>query len=178
MCSRPTFGFPVRGHRRRAEWRRKSLPAKPYQRTPASRYEVCSQFGPRGRDTSSVRLPKQPSLSHLGCETHQTWYASRHRGAAPHSVGRPLSAPGSSPHSQSSWQRGSLGDIWRGQARIAQQVQKNESGANRIGASRLQQISHILQVPVAFFFEGAPNASAPHGSHGSALSTSSYSTKV
>jgi len=27
----------------------------------------------------------------------------------------------------------------------------------------LQQISHILQVPVTFFFEGAPNASAPHG---------------
>src|SRR5256884_9346103 len=51
-----------------------------------------------------------------------------------------------------------------------QQVQKNERGTNRIGASRLQQISHILQVPVAFFFEGAPNASAPHGSHGSALS--------
>jgi transcriptional regulator with XRE-family HTH domain len=51
-----------------------------------------------------------------------------------------------------------------------QQVQKNESGTNRIGASRLHQISHILQVPVAFFFEGAPNASAPHGSHGSALS--------
>jgi transcriptional regulator with XRE-family HTH domain len=51
-----------------------------------------------------------------------------------------------------------------------QQVQKNESGTNRIGASRLHQISHILQVPVAFFFDGAPNASAPHGSHGSALS--------
>ena len=34
-----------------------------------------------------------------------------------------------------------------------QQVQKYERGANRIGASRLQQISHILQVPVAFFFE-------------------------
>jgi len=31
-----------------------------------------------------------------------------------------------------------------------QQVQKYEKGANRIGASRLQQISHILQVPVAF----------------------------
>jgi transcriptional regulator with XRE-family HTH domain len=44
-----------------------------------------------------------------------------------------------------------------------QQVQK-------YGASRLQEISHILQVPVAFFFEGAPNASASHGSHGSALS--------
>ena len=31
-----------------------------------------------------------------------------------------------------------------------QQVQKYEKGANRIGASRLQQISDILQVPVAF----------------------------
>jgi transcriptional regulator with XRE-family HTH domain len=40
-----------------------------------------------------------------------------------------------------------------------QQVQKYEKGTNRIGASRLQQISHILQVPVAFFFEGAPNLS-------------------
>jgi transcriptional regulator with XRE-family HTH domain len=37
-----------------------------------------------------------------------------------------------------------------------QQVQKYEKGTNRIGASRLQQISRILQVPVAFFFEGAP----------------------
>jgi transcriptional regulator with XRE-family HTH domain len=49
-----------------------------------------------------------------------------------------------------------------------QQVQKYEKGANRIGASRLQQISDVLQVPVAFFFEGALNASARHG--GSALS--------
>ena len=39
-----------------------------------------------------------------------------------------------------------------------QQVQKYEKGANRIGASRLQQIAQILQVPVSFFFEGAPNA--------------------
>jgi transcriptional regulator with XRE-family HTH domain len=37
-----------------------------------------------------------------------------------------------------------------------QQVQKYEKGTNRIGASRLQQISHILQVPVSFFFDGAP----------------------
>jgi transcriptional regulator with XRE-family HTH domain len=51
-----------------------------------------------------------------------------------------------------------------------QQVQKYEKGTNRIGASRLQEISRILQVPVAFFFEGAPNASAPRGFHGSALS--------
>jgi transcriptional regulator with XRE-family HTH domain len=51
-----------------------------------------------------------------------------------------------------------------------QQVQKYERGANRIGASRLQQMSHILQVPVEFFFEGAPNASAPHGSNESTVS--------
>jgi transcriptional regulator with XRE-family HTH domain len=42
-----------------------------------------------------------------------------------------------------------------------QQVQKYEKGTNRIGASRLQQISHILQVPVAFFFEGAPTSHPP-----------------
>jgi len=39
-----------------------------------------------------------------------------------------------------------------------QQVGKYEKGTNRIGASRLQQIAHILQVPVSFFFEGAPLA--------------------
>ena len=50
-----------------------------------------------------------------------------------------------------------------------QQVQKNESGTNRIGAGRLQQISHILQVPVAFFFEGGAKESAPRV-HGSTLS--------
>lgn len=37
-----------------------------------------------------------------------------------------------------------------------QQVQKYEKGTNRIGASRLQQISKILEAPPAFFFEGAP----------------------
>lgn len=42
-----------------------------------------------------------------------------------------------------------------------QQVQKYEKGTNRIGASRLQQISQILQVPVAFFFEGAPDVPSP-----------------
>ncbi len=48
-----------------------------------------------------------------------------------------------------------------------QQVQKYEKGTNRIGASRLQQISHILQVPVAFFFEGAPSlqGQTPDGMH-------------
>lgn len=37
-----------------------------------------------------------------------------------------------------------------------QQVQKYEKGTNRIGASRLQQISKILGMPVEFFFEGSP----------------------
>jgi transcriptional regulator with XRE-family HTH domain len=47
-----------------------------------------------------------------------------------------------------------------------QQVQKYEKGTNRIGASRLQQISHILQVPVAFFFEGAPDLPNGNGDQG------------
>jgi transcriptional regulator with XRE-family HTH domain len=34
-----------------------------------------------------------------------------------------------------------------------QQVQKYEKGTNRISASRQQQISHALQVPISFFFE-------------------------
>ena len=38
-----------------------------------------------------------------------------------------------------------------------QAVQKYETGENRIGASRLQQISNILQVSPGYFFEGAPD---------------------
>jgi transcriptional regulator with XRE-family HTH domain len=38
-----------------------------------------------------------------------------------------------------------------------QQVQKYEKGTNRVSASRLQHPSHILQVPVPFFFDGAPH---------------------
>jgi transcriptional regulator with XRE-family HTH domain len=37
-----------------------------------------------------------------------------------------------------------------------QQVQKYEKGTNRIGASRLQHLSRILQVAVVYFFEGTP----------------------
>ncbi len=35
-----------------------------------------------------------------------------------------------------------------------QQLQKNEAGVNRIGASRLWQLSQVLDVPVSYFFEG------------------------
>jgi transcriptional regulator with XRE-family HTH domain len=37
-----------------------------------------------------------------------------------------------------------------------QQIQKYEKGTNRVGASRLQEIGKALEVPAAFFFEGAP----------------------
>lgn len=37
-----------------------------------------------------------------------------------------------------------------------QQIQKYEKGTNRVGASRLQAISSILDVSVSFFFEDAP----------------------
>jgi transcriptional regulator with XRE-family HTH domain len=51
-----------------------------------------------------------------------------------------------------------------------QQVQKYEKGTNRMGASRLQQISHILQIPVPFFFEGAPQL--PGQSNGNGVASS------
>jgi transcriptional regulator with XRE-family HTH domain len=38
-----------------------------------------------------------------------------------------------------------------------QQVQKYEKGTNRVGASRLQAIATILEVPVSFFFDDAPS---------------------
>ena len=37
-----------------------------------------------------------------------------------------------------------------------QQVQKYEKGANRIGVSRLQAISQILEVPIGYFFPAEP----------------------
>src|SRR3984957_7022002 len=37
-----------------------------------------------------------------------------------------------------------------------QQIQKYEKGLNRVGASRLQQISDALGVSPFYFFEGAP----------------------
>ncbi len=37
-----------------------------------------------------------------------------------------------------------------------QQIQKYERGANRIGASRLYQLTRILDVPISFFFDDMP----------------------
>jgi len=46
-----------------------------------------------------------------------------------------------------------------------QQIQKYEKGTNRISASRLQQMSDFLQVPVPFFFDGAPHAASGSTGH-------------
>lgn len=51
-----------------------------------------------------------------------------------------------------------------------QQVQKYERGANRVSASRLQQLSRILEVPITFFFEGAPNPPGSSSASGKAPS--------
>ena len=45
-----------------------------------------------------------------------------------------------------------------------QQVQKYERGANRVGASRLFDLSRVLDVPIAFFFDDLPDHLA--GLHG------------
>lgn len=42
-----------------------------------------------------------------------------------------------------------------------QQVQKYERGANRIGASRLLEIAHVLDVPVGFFYDDVDPVQAP-----------------
>jgi transcriptional regulator with XRE-family HTH domain len=41
-----------------------------------------------------------------------------------------------------------------------QQIQKYETGMNRVSASRLWDIAHALGVSVSFFFEGLDEASA------------------
>ena len=53
-----------------------------------------------------------------------------------------------------------------------QQVQKYENGSNRIGASRLYQVSQILGVPVSYFFDemdqltAVANENAPSAASG------------
>lgn len=50
-----------------------------------------------------------------------------------------------------------------------QQVQKYERGTNRVGASRLFDLSRILDVPIGFFFEELPDQQAPGGGGAPAL---------
>ena len=46
-----------------------------------------------------------------------------------------------------------------------QQVQKYERGANRIGSSRLFDLSRVLDVPVSFFFDDMPAEIADSSAH-------------
>ncbi len=47
-----------------------------------------------------------------------------------------------------------------------QQVQKYERGVNRVGASRLFDLSRVLDVPISFFFDDLPESLAStYGSH-------------
>lgn len=59
-----------------------------------------------------------------------------------------------------------------------QQVQKYERGANRIGSSRLFDLSRVLDVPVSFFFDDMPaeiaEGSSNHETGLSGASTESY----
>jgi transcriptional regulator with XRE-family HTH domain len=52
----------------------------------------------------------------------------------------------------------SQGKLGEALAVTFQQVQKYEKGANRIGASRLQQLARVLEVPPSYFFDGAPSS--------------------
>ncbi|SIQ70188.1 transcriptional regulator [Rhizobium sp. RU20A] len=55
-----------------------------------------------------------------------------------------------------------------------QQIQKYEKGTNRVGASRLQNISGILNVPVSFFFEDAPGEAGAAQPGMSEVASSNY----
>jgi transcriptional regulator with XRE-family HTH domain len=48
-----------------------------------------------------------------------------------------------------------------------QQIQKYEKGTNRIGASRIQQICNVLEIPPSFVFEGAPGSTSHEGASAS-----------
>ena len=46
-----------------------------------------------------------------------------------------------------------------------QQVQKYERGVNRVGASRLYDLSRVLDVPISFFFDDMPDGSGQGNGH-------------
>jgi len=53
-----------------------------------------------------------------------------------------------------------------------QQVQKYERGVNRVGASRLFDLSRVLDVPISFFFDDMPESLAStYGGHATHRST-------
>ncbi len=59
-----------------------------------------------------------------------------------------------------------------------QQIQKYEKGVNRIGASRLFDLAHVLGVPIQFFYDEAPTAMTSLGSVPGMAETSSNDSYV
>lgn len=60
-----------------------------------------------------------------------------------------------------------------------QQVQKYELGRNRISASKLFELSHILMVPPAYFFDGLENgATKPQALDEEATKIASMLTRI
>lgn len=55
-----------------------------------------------------------------------------------------------------------------------QQIQKYEKGTNRISASKLQQIARLFQVPVSFFFDGAPELPGQKRQEGASAPSPAY----
>src|SRR5688500_15629609 len=53
-----------------------------------------------------------------------------------------------------------------------QQVQKYERGTNRVGSSRLYELSKILDVPIQFFFDEMPDEIAATARTGSGYADS------
>ena len=60
-----------------------------------------------------------------------------------------------------------------------QQIQKYENGANRVSASRLYQLTSILDVPISFFFEDMPSEiTGPEKFPADALVIDDHTTKL
>ncbi len=56
-----------------------------------------------------------------------------------------------------------------------QQVQKYERGVNRVGASRLFDLSRVLDVPISFFFDDMPEPLATlHGTYSTSRATGGF----
>ena len=56
-----------------------------------------------------------------------------------------------------------------------QQVQKYERGVNRVGASRLFELSRVLDVSISFFFDDMPEPMAHlHGTHQTTRAASGF----
>jgi len=60
-----------------------------------------------------------------------------------------------------------------------QQVQKYESGANRVGSARLHDLSRVLDVPISYFFDGmAPEMASRDDTRDSGFIVSSETVEL